>query len=85
LRLFLTGVNNVTAANVRIRIGNTQVPAAQITTGAVLVEPGVYTIDFTLSAALAGRIDQPIVVSVIVNGIEYFARFDDTAPRISIL
>jgi uncharacterized protein (TIGR03437 family) len=85
LRLYLTGVNNVTPANVRIRIGNTQVPAAQITTGAVLVEPGVYTIDFTLSAALAGRIDQPIVVSVIVNGIEYFARFDDTAPRISIL
>jgi uncharacterized protein (TIGR03437 family) len=85
LRLYLTGVNNVTSANVRIRIGNTQVPAAQITTGAVLVEPGVYTIDFTLSAALAGRIDQPIVVSVIVNGIEYFARFDDTAPRISIL
>lgn len=85
LRLYLTGVNNVTAANFRIRIGSTDIPAAQIITNAVLVEPGVYTVDFTLPATLAGRGDQPIVVSVVSGGVEYFARLDDTAPRLSIL
>ncbi|HEX8638855.1 MAG TPA: hypothetical protein VF692_12380 [Pyrinomonadaceae bacterium] len=85
LRLYLTGVNNLAAANFRIRIGNTEVPASQITTGAVLIEPGVYAVDFTLSTALANRTDQPVIVSVIVNNVEYFARLGDTAPRISIL
>jgi hypothetical protein len=85
LRLYLTGVNNITAANIRIRIGSTEIPAAQITTNAVLTEPGVYTVDFTLPASLAGSGDQPIVVSVVSGGTEYFGRLADTAPRISIL
>lgn len=85
LRLFVTGVNNITAANFRIRVGGIEIPAAQIITNAVLVEPGVYTVDFTLPSTLAGRADQPIVVSVISGGVEYFARLDDTAPRFSIL
>jgi uncharacterized protein (TIGR03437 family) len=85
LRLYLTGVNNITAANIRIRIGTTDIPAAQIVTNAVLAEPGVYTVDFTLPATLAGSGDQPIVVSVISGNTEYFGRLADTAPRISIL
>jgi hypothetical protein len=85
LRLYLTGVNNITAANIRIRIGSTEIPAAQITTNAVLTEPGVYTVDFTLPASLAGSGDQPIVVSVVSGTTEYFGRLADTAPRISIL
>jgi uncharacterized protein (TIGR03437 family) len=85
LRLYLTGVNGVTAANIRIRVGATEIPAAQIITSAVLVEPGVYTVDFTLPTSLAGSGDQPIVVSVLSGTTEYFARLSDTAPRFSIL
>ncbi len=85
LRLFLTGVQGAAPANFTIRIGNVQIPASQILTGAVLVEPGVYTVDFTLPAGLDMAGDQPIVVSLVVAGVTYSARLDDTAPRVRIL
>lgn len=85
LRLFLTGVNNVPAANLTVRIGSTTLTGTQLTTGAVLNEPGVYTIDFALPATLLGAGDVPIIVSVTVNGVTYSSRLDDTAPRVRIL
>ncbi len=85
LRLVLTGVNNLPAASLTIRIGNTTLAGAQLLTGAVLVEPGVYMIDFTLPAALRGAGDVPIIVSATINGVTYSSRLDDTAPRFRIL
>ena len=85
LRVYLTGVNNISASAITVRIGSTVIPAASIVSAAVLVEPGVYTIDFTLPPEIAGAGDQPIVVSVLVNGIVYTSRLDDTAPRLFIL
>ena len=54
-------------------------------TGAVLVEPGVYTVDIELPPTLAGFGDQPIVVTVTGGGGTFTSRLDDTAPRVSIL
>lgn len=85
IRLYLTGVQGAAAANFSIRIGSVTIPLTQVLTGATLVEPGVYTVDFTLPAQLSGAGDQPVVVSIIANGVTYSARLDDTAPRIRIL
>ena len=90
LRLRLTGVANISAtaaqAVVTIRIGNQTISGTQILTGGVLVEPGVYTFDFLLPAALNMAGDQPIVVTVrITDGTAFSSRLDDTATRLRIL
>ena len=89
LRLRLTGVANISTAAaqqlVSIRIGNQTIRGTQILTGSVLIEPGVYTFDFNLPGALNMAGDQPIVVTVDVNGTLFSSRLDDTAPHISIL
>ena len=85
LRLYLTGVQNLPATAFTIRIGSTTISGAQITSNAILVEPGVYSVDFTLPPELNRAGDQPIIVSVLVGGVTYFARLDDTAPRLFIL
>jgi hypothetical protein len=91
LRLRMTGIANISlqAAQqdqvVKIKIGNQIITGSQILTESVLVEPGVYTFDFRLPAALNMAGDQPIVVSVTVGTTTFTSRLDDTAPRISIL
>ena len=85
LRLFVTGINNLSAANLTVRIGNTTLTGAQLLTGAVLREPGVYSIDFTLPATLQGAGDVPVIVSATIGGVTYSSRLDDTAPRFRIL
>ena len=88
LRLRMTGIANIaTSVNspVTIRIGNQIIAGGDILTGSVLVEPGVYTMDFRLPGALNMAGDQPIVVSVTVNGTVFTSRLDDTAARISFL
>ncbi len=82
LRLFLTGVDNIPTSSITVRIGSvTLVPS--INTIPVLREPGVYSIDFTLTSDLLGAGDVPVVVSV--GGTTYQSRLDDTAPRVRIL
>jgi uncharacterized protein (TIGR03437 family) len=83
LRIYLTGVNNRTASEITVRIGNT--PINTIIGPPVLVEPGVYSIDFTLPPEFAGRGDQPIVVVLNINGVSYSSRLEDQAPFIFIL
>ncbi len=85
LRLYLTGVEGAGAANFVIRIGSVTIPATNILTGAVLREPGVYSVDFTLPSSLDKAGDQPIIISILANGVTYDARLDDTAPRLRIL
>jgi len=85
LRLFLTGVNNVAAATVSIRIGTRDITGAAIKTAAVLNEPGVYTIDFAVPPELRGATDVPVIVTVTLNGVSYQSRLDDTAPRTSFI
>jgi uncharacterized protein (TIGR03437 family) len=85
LRLYLTGVDNLASSAISIRIGSRTISGASLLTGAVLREPGVYTIDFTLPPESIGAGDVPIVVTVTVNGVTYQSRLDDTAPRTLIL
>jgi uncharacterized protein (TIGR03437 family) len=82
VRLFLTGVEGAPSSSISVRIRDvTLVP----TTGAILREPGVYSIDFTLPAALQGAGDVPIIVTVIAGGVTFQSRLDDTAPVFRIL
>lgn len=85
LRLRLTGVANTGPTVFLIRIGGVTVLGTQVLTGGILVDPGVYTVDFTLPAALNGAGDQPIIVSIIINNVSFDSRLDDTAPRLFIL
>jgi hypothetical protein len=87
IRLRITGVEGTTAANFNIRIGNQTILGTTVLTGGVLVEPGVYTVDFTLPAGLNAAGDQPIVVNIIVGGgtNAFSSRLDDTAPRLRFL
>jgi hypothetical protein len=85
LRLYLTGVNSLTSTAFSIRVGSQTITGASILTNAILVEPGVYTVDFTLPPELNGAGDVPIIVTVTVNGQSYTSRLDDTAPRFRIL
>lgn len=85
LRLRVTGIANTSAAVISIRIGSVTIQGSQVLTGGVLVEPGVYTVDFQLPGALRGAGDQPIIVTVTVGATTFSSRLDDTAARISIL
>ena len=67
LRFRMTGVANISGTAdgiIDVRIGDPTITGSAILTGGVLVEPGVYTFDFRLPAALNMAGDQPIVVSV---------------------
>lgn len=86
LRVYVTGIDN-SRGNLlfTIRIGNREISGALVVTDAILVEPGVYTVDFTLPAELLGAGDQPIIFSAISGGNVYQSRLDDTAARLFIL
>jgi hypothetical protein len=85
LRVYVTGVNEFSNAAYTIKIGNREISGALVVTRAVPFEPGVYSIDFTLPAELAGAGDQPVIFSAILDGVVYQSRLEDTAPRTSIL
>jgi hypothetical protein len=85
IRLRLTGVEGAGPANFNIRIGNQTILGTTVLSGGVLVEPGVYTVDFQLPAGLNGAGDQPIVVNIVVGSNAFASRLDDTAPRLRIL
>ena len=85
LRLRVTGIANTSPGVISIRIGNVTIQGAPVLTGGILVEPGVYTVDFQLPGALNMAGDQPIIVTVTAGGTTFSSRLDDTAPRISIL
>jgi hypothetical protein len=82
MRLYVTGVANLPNSAISIRIRDQQVSAR---TNPVLVEPGVYTVDFVMPLALQGAGDQPIVVTVTLGSVTYSSRLDDTTSRLFIL
>jgi hypothetical protein len=82
LRVYVTGVANVAAATITVRIGSFTIPAS---TGPVIAEPGVYTFDFALPAAIEHAGDQPVVITVNGGTVNFSSRLDDTTSRIFIL
>ncbi len=85
LRMRVTGIANAGSAIITIRIGGVSIAGTNILTGGILEAPGVYTVDFTLPAALNQAGDQPVIISVFTDGGAYDSRLDDTAPRVFIL
>jgi uncharacterized protein (TIGR03437 family) len=82
LRVYVTGVANLTGSIIRVRIRD------QIMTpigDPILIAPGIYGVDFRLPAALGGAGDQPIVVTVTAGGGTFSSRLDDTTSRLFIL
>ena len=82
LRLYLTGIANTSSAVITVRIRDSIFTPIS---GGIIVEPGVYTLDFLLPAALHGAGDQPIIVIVNADGTTFSSRLDDTAARLFIL
>jgi len=82
LRVYVTGLFNVPAAVITVRIGSVTMPA---TTGPIAVEPGVVTFDFALPSSLAHAGDQPVVISVNGGTVMFMSRLDDTTSRVFIL
>jgi len=82
IRLYLTGVNNTIVSNdFSIRFGDQPpITGAAIRSNAVLVAPGIYTVDIQLPATLAGGGNKPVIVSVLKGGAQFDSRLDDTAP-----
>jgi len=86
LRVYVTGIDNSRGnLTFNIRIGNREISGALVLTSSILVEPGVYTVDFTLPSELLNAGDQPIIFSAISGGVVYQSRLDDSAPRLFIL
>ena len=85
LRLRVTGIANTTSPVISIRMGSYTATATRVLTGGVLVEPGVYTVDFTVPPELNNAGDVPIIVIVNANGTLFQSRLDDTAPKLRFL
>ncbi len=85
LRLFVTGVESAPATFLSIKIGDTTLPAGAVISDAILREPGVYSIDFTLPPSLDNAGDVPVTITIMINGVTYQSRLADTAPRFRIL
>jgi uncharacterized protein (TIGR03437 family) len=85
IRLRVTGIANTQRGVVALRVGGVRIEGTPVLTGGILVEPGVYTLDFQLPPGLNMAGDVPIVVIVNAGGQEFFSRLEDTAPRIFIL
>ena len=85
LRIYATGIANVSSAVISVRIRDSVISGAAVRSNTSLVDPGVYVFDFELPAALDGAGDQPIIVTVTVDGVSFSSRLDDTSARIAIL
>ena len=85
LRIYVTGMATVPSSLITVRIRDSIITGTAIKSNAIIVEPGVYTFDFELPEALFTAGDQPIVVTVNVNGTTFSSRLDDTTSRLFIL
>ncbi len=87
LRVYLTGIEGAPSGQgiISLRIGNQNIIDPRILTGAILREPGVYSVDFTLPPELDAAGDVPIIFTITFGGVTYQSRLDDTAPRLRIL
>jgi len=83
LRMYVTGVDGIAGSLVTITIGSQGVPGE--ITAPVMVEPGIYTIDFELGNTFDMAGDQGIGILILSGGAVYSGRATGDAPRIRIL
>jgi Tol biopolymer transport system component len=85
LRVRVTGIADVPNTAFNIKIGNVTIAGAAVLTNSILLEPGVYYVDFLLPPSLNMSGDQPIVINVISGSTTFSSRLEDTAPLIRFL
>jgi hypothetical protein len=85
LRVYATGIADVPPQFVSIRIGDKVIQAAGIEGTPMIFSPGVYYFDFRLPASLDGAGDQPVVITVTLDGTKFESRLDDTTSFVNIL
>lgn len=85
LRVYLTGVATSLTSNTTIRIGTRVTTGTVLVNNAQLYDTGIYYIDFKLPPDMDGYGNQPIIVTVTIDGVTFSSRFDDTASLINIL
>jgi hypothetical protein len=85
LRIRATGILDRTISQLQVRIGGATISGAEILTGAVEVEPGIFEFTFRLPGSLNGAGDQPVVLTAIQGSTFFMSRLDDTAPKVRIL
>ena len=85
LRLIGTGVNNLNAGSVTIRIRDKTFTAASAPVEDE--KPGFYLIEFEFDRerSLQGTGDVPVVIITFSGAQTFSSRLDDTAPRIFLL
>ena len=84
LLIMLTGVRNVTAGQVTVRIGTTDLSGAAIVSVGPSRTTGFDQIVVTLPESLAGAGDVPVIVTVTAGGGTFTSRPAESAPRITI-
>ena len=85
LRIYVTGVANVSSTALSVRIGSVTISGTGINTNPTILEPGIQTFDFTLPAELYSADDQPVIVTATIDGVSFSSRLDDTTSRVFIL
>ena len=85
LRLYLTGVSGATELNFKIFVNGQMIPVNNILSDAILREPGIFTVDFSLPPSFAMAGDVPIVVTIETSTSTFTSRLEDTAPVFRIL
>ncbi len=84
LQIVLTGVRNVQASQVTVRIKETDITGTAIKLVAPTDTPGFDQINVELPASLAGAGDSTVIVTVTISGQTFTSRPADSAPRIQI-
>lgn len=82
VRIYLTGVGAAGSDFIIVRFGTVAALGASEVSLPRLSEPGVYYIDVSVPADVAGKGAVPIVISAPVSGVTFRSREEDTAPRI---
>ena len=84
-RVKVTGIKNATSSVLGFRIGNQTLYSNYVVGEPVEIEPGIFTIDFTVPAALDNAGDVPIILDVNVGGTTFSSRMPDTGPYMFFL
>lgn len=84
-RLKVTGVRNAVSSVLSFRIGSVTVPAGNVLSDPVEVEPGIFTIDFTVPDTLDAAGDVPIILDVNAGGTIFSSRMPDTSTYMFFL
>ncbi len=86
IRVYMTGVEGLNSAVMTMRLRDAAIVGSNIrTTNPVLIEPGIYMVEFDMPSQLLRAGDVPLVVTATLDGVSFVSRLDDTAVVLSVL